>query len=387
MVRVCGVDPGTRSMDLCGIEDGKVYYEASLDNTEIVKDMEIIIQAIRKAFPLDLIAGPSGMGVELTLIEEIPEEIFEDWYYNYILLSSREDVLKGVKEGILGAMLYKNMADFCSKLKEKRLPVVFIPGVINLPTVPSWRKVNKTDLGTADKMAVTVLGVYDQPSRFGIPYSEVSFILVEVGFGFNAVIGVEGGRIADGIGGTIFPNIGFLTASALDLHLVQLVHNWEQKDEFLGGVASIIESMDPEEFVKMRTEKSRIAFDAMIEGIEKAVASMKVSIKEPKEILLSGRLTKIKEIKEELIKRLSGYTKVRELGFLEGAKSTKETAQGYALIAEGLQGGKFGPLVDWMKIKEAKGTCYDYIYHPRFKEIKDKLVPFKSAKNLAVLEE
>jgi predicted butyrate kinase (DUF1464 family) len=236
-------------------------------------------------------------------------------------------------------------------------------------------------------MAVTVLGVYDQPSRLGIPYSEVSFILVEVGFGFNAVIGVEGGRIADGIGGTIFPNIGFLTASALDLHLVQLVHNWEQKDEFLGGVASIIESMDPEEFVKMRTEKSRIAFDAMIEGIEKAVASMKVSIKEPKEILLSGRLTKIKEIKEELIKRLSGYTKVRELGFLEGAKSTKETAQGYALIAEGLQGGKFGPLVDWMKIKEAKGTCYDYIYHPRFKEIKDKLVPFKSAKNLAVLEE
>ena len=137
MVRVCGIDPGTRSMDLCGIEDGKVYYEASLDNTEIVKDMEIIIQAIRKAFPLDSIAGPSGMGVELTLIEEIPEEIFEDWYYNYILLSAREDVLKGVKEGILGAMLYRNMADFCSKLKEEKLPVVFIPGVINLPTVPS----------------------------------------------------------------------------------------------------------------------------------------------------------------------------------------------------------------------------------------------------------
>jgi predicted butyrate kinase (DUF1464 family) len=44
----------------------------------------------------------------------------------------------------------------------------------------------------------------------------------------------------------------------------------------------------------------------------------------------------------------------------------KETAQGYALVADGLAGGKYKELVEWMKIKEAKGTALDYIYHPKF---------------------
>jgi len=377
MTRAAGIDPGTKSMDICAIEDGVVYYENPLDNIELAQEPEKITDAIREALPLDLISGPSGYGVEPTRIEEIPESVFEEWYYNYILLTTKADILKGIAAGIFGAILYKNMTDFSVWLQREKYPVIFIPSVVELPTVPYYRKINKLDMGTADKLAVTVLGVYDQARRLGIPYAEVSFILVEVGFGYNAVMGVEGGRVVDGIGGTNFPGIGFLTLSAVDGELVQLIGNWERKDTFEGGVVSIMGEMDPDKFVRRRDAKSRIAFDAMLEGIEKAVASMKVSVKNPKEILLSGRWTKVKEIKEELITKLSNHAEVHAVGFLEGAATTKETAQGYAMVADGLAGGKFKELIEWMRIKEAKGTALDYIHHPKFKGVPERFVQFK----------
>jgi len=223
-------------MDICAIEDGKAYYENPFDNLVIANAPEKIIEGMREALPVDLIAGPSGYGVEPTRIDEVPERIFEDWYYNYILLTTKAEILKGIEEGIFGAILYKNMTDFSLWLKREQFPVMFIPGVVQLPTVPYYRKLNKLDMGTADKLAVAVLGVHDQARRFGIPYSDVSFILVEVGFGYNSVIGVEGGRIVDGIGGTNFPGIGYLTLSAVDAELVQLVQNWERKDTFEGDL-------------------------------------------------------------------------------------------------------------------------------------------------------
>ena len=377
MTRAVGIDPGTKSMDICAIEDGTVYYENPLDNVDLASNPEQINDALRETFPVDLIAGPSGYGVEPTRIDEIPEHIFEDWYYNYILLTTKAEILKGIEEGIFGAILYKNMTDFSVWLKREQFPVMFIPGVVQLPTVPYYRKINKLDMGTADKLAVAVLGVHDQSRRLGIPYTEVSFILVEVGFGYNSVIGVEGGRIVDGIGGTNFPGIGYLTLSAVDAELVQLVHNWERKDTFEGGVVSVTGEMDPDAFVSRKDEKNEIAFDAMMDGIEKAVAEMMVSVKKPKEILLSGRWTKVKEISEELIKRLSNQAAVRPLGFLEGAEKTKETAQGYAMVADGLAGGTFRELIEWMQINEAKGTALEYVHHPKLPGPPERFVRFK----------
>ena len=376
-MRAMGIDPGTKSMDICAIEDGVVYYEESLDNVELAKEPEKIISALKNALPVDVIAGPSGYGVEPTRIEDVPEEVFEEWYYNYILLTTKADILKAIGEGLFGAILYKNMADLSMWLKRERLPVVFIPSVIELPTVPLHRKVNKVDMGTADKMAVAVLGVYDQSRRLGIPYSEVSFILVEVGFGYNAVIGVEGGRIVDGIGGTCFPGPGFLTISAMDAEIVQLVGGWERKDTFEGGAISIMRELDPQRFLERRDPDAQLAFEAMMEGIEKAVASMTVSVRRPKEVLLSGRWTRHEEVREELVRRLSKYAEVRPLGFLEGARKTKETAQGYAIVADGLAGGRFKELIEWMRINKAKGTALDYVYHPRFGRVKERFVKFQ----------
>ncbi len=377
-MRTAGIDPGTFSMDICSIEDGAVCYEQSIPTPEIANKPEVIIEAIEAAFPLDLIAAPSGYGVEITKANEIELERFKDWYYNYILLTTREEIESAVKQGIFGALVYYAMTESTFIMRKRGFPLVFIPGVVNLATVPGYRKINKLDMGTADKMSACILGVYDQARRLSIPYSDVSFILVEMGFGYNAIIGVEKGRIIDGIGGTTIPSPGFLTAGCIDLELAQIVGSWEKADVFTGGAALISGKSTPEELAScLEEEKCRFAWEAMMEGVEKAVASMLVSIPKPREILTSGRLTRIKRVKAELEERLSKYAEVKELGYLEGAKITKETAQGYAMVADGLAGGKFKELVEYMKIKEARGSCIDHIYHPAFAKVRQKFVPFK----------
>jgi predicted butyrate kinase (DUF1464 family) len=35
------------------------------------------------------------------------------------------------------------------------------------------------------------------------------------------------------------------------------------------------------------------------------------------------------------------------------------------MVADGLASGTFKELIEWMKIKGAKGTALDYIHHPK----------------------
>ena len=115
----------------------------------------------------------------------------------------------------------------------------------------------------------------------------------------------------------------------------------------------------------------------MIEGVVKAVLSMTASVPNPQEVLILGRLTRIKEIEDELLNRID-LAPVRRVGWLRGIKEVKETAQGYAMVGDGIAGGRFQRLIDWMRIKDAKGTAMDHIYHPKFTGFRETLVPFKS---------
>jgi predicted butyrate kinase (DUF1464 family) len=379
MVRAIGIDPGTRSMDVCGLDDGEVYYERVVDTFEAAQRPELLIEAVETAAPFDLIAGPSGYGVELTYLRDVPEDRLEDWYYEYILLTNKARIEEALKTQNFGALVYYAMTRSAVEMKRRQWPVCFIPGVIQLPTVPPHRKVNKMDMGTADKMCVAVLGVYDQARRQGVPYPDVSFIHVEMGFGYNAVLGIENGRIVDGIGGTTMVGPGFLSIACIDAELVQLVENWEKADVFQGGAASIGDCASPEDLVNRRAtdERCRIAFDAMLEGVEKSVLAMQAAVPNPDAILLSGRVTRIPEVQAELVRRLTLAPVTRVAG-LDGVRSVKATAQGYAIVGDGLAGGPFRDLVEWMRIAEAEGTAMDYVYHPKFTGFRDRLVPFKA---------
>ena len=73
------------------------------------------------------------------------------------------------------------------------LNTYFTQGVIHLKTVPRYRKVNKIDMGTSDKVLSVVLAVKDQAERLQIPYDQTSFILLEVGFGYTSAMAVKNG--------------------------------------------------------------------------------------------------------------------------------------------------------------------------------------------------
>ncbi len=384
MVRVIGIDPGTKTIDLCLLEDGVVKDELSVDSYEAASNPNIIVKYVLKLMPVDLIVGPSGYGVEVTYIDEIPDNIFEDWYYTYILLARKEEILEGVSKGDVGSFIYYAMVGMVREFKKMKLPVVFIPGIINLPTVPTHRKLNKVDLGTADKLAVTALAVYKTVERFNIPLQNVNFILTEMGFGYNAVIGVKEGVVVDAFGGTTMLGPGFLTMSYADLEVVQLIKNWVKTDVFTGGVSYIANVKKPEELVEcLRVNEVCLqAWEAFLEGIIKAIHALIPTTGLPPLLYTSGRLSKIKEVVNELNVKLQEspvfkHVVLNPVGNLRGAVKSKETAQGYALVGDGLVGGVYKDVVNHLKIKEAKGTSLDYIRHPKFEVLKKKLPKFK----------
>lgn len=357
MVRVIGIDPGTKSYDFCGLDDSKLFMDVSIPTEDILKDPELVIKLLNSAMPLDLVVGPSGYGLPLTHISNIDDEKL------FLMTLIRTDLKKRENLGLRKVL---------NILKKENFNIYFIPGVKHMSTVPNHRKINKIDMGTADKLCCAVLGVFDQARHHNINYEEVSFILVEMGYGFNAIIGVEKGQIVDGIGGTS-GSIGFLSLGTIDGELAYLLNKIDKNTLCRGGAAYIAgdEKITPEEFsMKIYNEHYGLAWEAFMEGIEKGVAQMRISVKEPREILLSGRLCKVKRIHDELSKRLSSLGKVRRIeGF---AKVAKEAAQGAALIADGLANGQYKKIVDVMRIKEAKGTVLDHIYFKRINELRRK---------------
>ncbi|WGI17689.1 DUF1464 family protein [Methanonatronarchaeum sp. AMET-Sl] len=376
-MKALGIDPGTKSMDICGLQNGEVYYEKSIDTKKAAENPATILNPIKEAQP-DIVAAPSGYGVEPTKLKNIPKNKLENWYYNYILLTEKMYIDRARKNNVFGAELYHAMTESIKQMQKLKTKVQFIPGVINLQTVPEHRKINKIDMGTADKLAVTALGIHDLHKNQEIGYGEVDLLVLEMGFGYNSIIKVENGEIVDGLGGTTMPGPGFLTASTLDLEVVQLGKVWDKQDVFQGGAQTIADVKTPQQLIETQHKpKSKLAFNAMIEAIEKGIKSLRTQKTTP--ILLSGRLKNIPKIKQTIKQKLHTHP-IRNMKTLKNATKTKETAQGYAMVADGLNKGKNKNLINHMKIPKAKGHCLDYLYHPKVEKIPETYTQFKPKK-------
>jgi predicted butyrate kinase (DUF1464 family) len=76
MVRVIGIDPGTKSFDFCGLEDDKVILDTSVPTSDIIKNPELLSDIIKKT-GAGLVVGPSGFGIPVTAVKEIGDrELF-----------------------------------------------------------------------------------------------------------------------------------------------------------------------------------------------------------------------------------------------------------------------------------------------------------------------
>jgi len=327
-MRIVGIDPGTYSFDLFGMEDNQRFIaDESIKSEDIFKNPSDILKRLENFMPLDIIVGPSGYGIPLKSIKDITEEDIG----KMIPLDTQVPVNEGIKKVLL-------------KMKQKEMPVYFTPGVIHLQTVPSYRKWNKFDMGTADKVCCAALGIKDQSERFNIPFNKTSFIYVEAGYGFTAVMVVEDGKIVDGTGGTN-GSLGFLSGGGMDAEIaIRLKPPLTQEIVFKGGVKDFVgEEIEPKDLIEYKE-----AITLLGESIEKDVVSMLVSLRQPREIIISGRLTNYNFIRNELIDRLSKYASVVKVKKL--SRIAKEAACGAYIIGEGLFGGKYSALIENMGI-------------------------------------
>jgi predicted butyrate kinase (DUF1464 family) len=218
-----------------------------------------------------------------------------------------------------------------------------------LDTVPAHRKLNRVDLGTADKLCAAILGIQDQCERRGRQPEQVSFILIELGGAFTAGVAVERGQVVDGIGGTSGP-IGWRAAGALDGEVAFLAGKISKADLFQGGVNSVLEK---------EPIRGPVAMRAYVEGAAKAVRQLRCSAPSSDEILVSGRKAAEAEIRGPLSAELADIGPVRLLtGF---ATTAKQGAQGAALLADGLAGGRHRGMIERLRIRQASGTVLDHL--------------------------
>jgi predicted butyrate kinase (DUF1464 family) len=333
MRRVLGIDPGTVSIDVCGLEDGTVCLDRSIPTEEALADPQGLVALLRSAGAPDLVAGPSGYGLPLVQAHSATET---ELRLAFLAAPGEEGGIGGLRR--LAAIL-----------GQSGLPVIYTPGVIHLDTVPIHRKLNRVDLGTADKVAVAALGIAEQSRRLGCPPSGTCFILLELGGAFTAAVAVHDGRIVDGLGGTS-GGIGWRSSGALDGEVAYLAGTVTKSMLFEGGARFV---------AGVARWGETVAIDALVEGALKAVRSLQAAVPNPKEILISGRTLDAPGVRARLEPVLSVIAPVRRLqGF---ARTAKAAAQGAAILADGLVGGEWRDLVETMRIRSAGGTVLDYL--------------------------
>ena len=250
----------------------------------------------------------------------------------------------------------------------------FTPSVVHLTTVPKYRKANKIDMGTSDKVLSAVLAVKNQAERLKIRYDETNFILLEIGFAYTSALAIRNGQIVDAMAGTAgFPSylgMGFVD-SELTYALANTVKDFSKLMLFTGGCASVA-GIDPskpiEEFVNTAksNEKVRAGYDLMMESIVKDAASLLPSIK-PKEVMLSGRFVNMPQFLDAIKFKLQDFfgeigSHVDVVRFQGEAKMSKQAAEGAAVFANGIAHGKFEEIIRVMKLRESEGTIFDNLY-------------------------
>ena len=348
MPRVIGIDPGTVSVDVCGLDAGRVFLDRSLSTAVALASPTTLTDLLDAAAPLDLVAGPSGYGLPLTRVRDLTDN---DLRLAYL-----------AKEGEPGGI--GGLRSLIRLLGRSSTPMVLTPGVVHLASVPAYRKVNRVDMGTADKVCAAALAIHERAARRGCSEREVSFIMLELGGAFTAAIAVQDGRIVDGAGGTSGP-LGVRAAGALDGEVAFLAGSIPKHLLFGGGVAAIAGALDEpvEALATPSTPRGHIAWDAYLESAEKVVAALAVAVPRVSEVILSGRLARITGVAEELARRLGGSMAGASVHTLTGFTAVaKQAAQGAALLADGLAGGASAALVDVLGIREAHGTVLDHLY-------------------------
>lgn len=332
MSRVVGADPGTSSLDLLLLVDGLVADQARLTPEAQRLDPSLIPALLARWTPLDLITGPSGYGLPLLRGDSLTDKDLD------LMALVRPDE-RGKDLGVLGFRSWVRL------FLDSGYPIVFLPGLIHLPTVPAHRKLNTIDLGTADKLAVAALALRQDAETHAGGLENSTFAVLEIGSSFTAILVVSHGRLVDASAGTRGP-IGLGSSGAWDGEVAYWRSPLSKNHLFQGGLKDL----------------GAEGLDAFRESLLKHVSALRAVTPFDK-IYLSGAGMLQTEIANAAINALAPIALVSPLASLPDAW-VKHSAQGAALLADGLAGGPNADLVASLRLHEASGTVLDYLRPP-----------------------
>jgi predicted butyrate kinase (DUF1464 family) len=328
MVRVVGSDPGTSSLDLILLDDGAVVDQARYLPRDLAGDATLLPRLLETWAPIDLVAAPSGYGLPLVRGEAFTEDHLEQ------MCLIRPDE-RGRESGVIGFRAWVRA------FLRSGTPLVFLPGGLHLPTIPAHRKVNTVDVGTADKVAVAALALwFDMLQSGGCGRS--TFAVVEIGSAFTAILVVELGRLVDASAGSRGP-IGLWSQGSWDGEVAYWRGSLSKEDLFRGGLIDL----------------GSAGAAAFSESLIKHAAGLQ-AVTPFERIYLSGRGLEQPEIAGLTAEALGRFGRVIPLPVLPGAW-VKHAAQGSAVLADALEGGRFAPVALAMELKSAKGSVWDVL--------------------------
>ena len=362
MVRALGIDPGTGSMDLLAFDDetGEVFYAEAIPRRLVTENPSTVIERVRRVHRvhrLDAIVAPSGYGMPLKRVQEASEADIK-----LATFITCEDESRGLQ--IVGLRRLMRM------FRDSDLPAWFTPGGVHLPTIPSYRKANRIDMATADKI-FTVAAAIAAERAAGAEPGDVNIIVIEVGQAYTSAMLVEESRITDAVAGTAgfwgFMGGGFMD-SELAYALAAVRPRFSKRLLFSGGVSSVfgIRGLEDLEEELVRGEKRAVeAVKMLAEGVVKAASALaSTAAVGPKAIYLSGRAMRYariaRAIRESLRRSpmLSGLPVRRPLVL---SPKTKEGASGAAIIANGLAGGVYEWIIDSLRLRESSGHIFSWV--------------------------
>lgn len=359
MVVSVGIDPGTRSFDVAAVEKGRLVAARSIPTERLARgEHEGLVAFVRELDP-DIVLGPSGYGTPLVCNEDIRDP--RTFAERILLLSGYGESVPAVGAS-LGWGVYVGLLRAVEALWKSGLKACYAPGVIHLPTVPSHRKLNRIDMGTTDKLASTFYIVYNEGVRTGL--ENFHALVIELGYGYNAVVKVEAGRVTDGHGGTVVSN-AFLSIGGLDAEVAAILGTWSREHNFTGGVATVCGTVDEREALEGSSEACGVAIRSMLEWTAKSAYALMLG-KSHYAVYLTGRLSRSKVVVAGLeAMGLRASVHERPIG-------VKESAVGMALIGEALvdPGSAARRVLEWMRLDEACGGTFDWVAHPAFRGIR-----------------
>jgi len=310
-----GIDYGTGSWKFALIEGPRVL---ALKWFPDPAELYPMLEETTRTYPHLPIVLPSGFGIPLRRIQEVDDrDLFE--------MTLRQ-----------GDPKEKGLGQFLHRLRDTDLHAYCIPSVKLLRSVPVHRKVNRIDMGTADKLCAVACLLHLQVARGGSLETQ-DFLSVEVGEGFKAILVVRGGRVVDGLGGTA-GHLGPRARGAIDGELACL-YPFSKAMVYRGGALDI------------EARFGQYGHDAFWEGLEKEIVLF-LNYYGLRRILVAGR--RKEAVMERLEKRYPMETPLEDgEGF--------EAALGAAILADGIAGGQFQGLVDHLGLRDTTERVLDWI--------------------------